>query len=136
MFGSGCWAERSVGGRSVACSVSGQGELIMQSFLAKSLAEKTIASTDGDTHEILRSVLVDQFYGASLIQYSQTLAVNAFATLPLASGRRQVESTRRASAGGRRASPHPRRGWGRRHWSVTLPVHSQRRAIFLNALRS
>lgn len=68
MFGSGCWAERSVGGRSVACSVSGQGELIMQSFLAKTLAERTTASTDGDdTHEILRSVLVDQFYGASLM---------------------------------------------------------------------
>lgn len=69
MFGSGCWAERSAGGRSVACSVSGQGELIVQSFLAKSLAERTAASTEGDTHEILRSVLVDQFYGASLILY-------------------------------------------------------------------
>ena len=67
MFGSGCWAERSTGGRSVACSVSGQGELIMQSLLAKSLAERTAANTDGDTHEILRSVLIDQFYGASLI---------------------------------------------------------------------
>jgi hypothetical protein len=67
MFGSGCWAERSVGGRSVACSVSGQGELIVQSLLAKSLAERAAASTEGDTHEILRSVLVDQFYGASLL---------------------------------------------------------------------
>jgi taspase (threonine aspartase 1) len=65
MFGSGCWAERSAGGRSVACSVSGQGELIVQSLLAKSLAERAAASTEGDTHEILRSVLVDQFYGAS-----------------------------------------------------------------------
>ncbi|KAI0270769.1 nucleophile aminohydrolase [Russula aff. rugulosa BPL654] len=63
IFGSGCWAERSAaGGRSVACSVSGQGELIMQSFLAKTLAERTVASTEGDTHEVLRSVLVDQFY--------------------------------------------------------------------------
>ncbi|KAN0114000.1 N-terminal nucleophile aminohydrolase [Russula decolorans] len=62
IFGSGCWAERSSGGRSVACSVSGQGELIMQLFLAKTLAERTVASTEGDTHEVLRSVLVDQFY--------------------------------------------------------------------------
>ncbi|KAN0111318.1 N-terminal nucleophile aminohydrolase [Russula decolorans] len=62
IFGSGCWAERSAGGRSVACSVSGQGELIMQSFLAKTLAERTVASTEGDTHEVLRSVLIDQFY--------------------------------------------------------------------------
>ena len=38
----------------------------MQSLLAKLLAERTVASTDGDTHEILRSVLIDQFYGASL----------------------------------------------------------------------
>ncbi|KAF8502260.1 nucleophile aminohydrolase [Russula emetica] len=62
IFGSGCWAERSAGGRSVACSVSGQGELIMQSFLAKTLAERTVASAEVDTHEVLRSVLVDQFY--------------------------------------------------------------------------
>jgi hypothetical protein len=46
----------------------------MQSFLAKTLAERTIASTDGDTHEILRSELVDQFYGASLTIISQVLA--------------------------------------------------------------
>jgi hypothetical protein len=46
----------------------------MQSFLAKMLVEKTIASTEGDTHEVLRSVLVDQFYGASLIILSQMLA--------------------------------------------------------------
>lgn len=40
----------------------------MQSLLAKTLAERTTASTEGDdTHEILRSVLVDQFYGASLM---------------------------------------------------------------------
>ena len=67
MFGSGCWAERLAGGRSVACSVSGQGELIMQSLLAKSLAERTAAGTDGDTHEILRSVLIDQFYGSLIL---------------------------------------------------------------------
>ena len=41
----------------------------MQSFLAKTLAEKTVASTEGDTHEVIRSVLVDQFYGASPVSY-------------------------------------------------------------------
>jgi hypothetical protein len=39
----------------------------MQSFLAKTLAERAVASTEGDTHEVLRSVLVDQFYGALLL---------------------------------------------------------------------
>ena len=72
VFGAGCWAERSVGGGCrVACSVSGQGELIVQSLLAKTLAERIIAAStadgddDTDTHAILRSVLVDEFYGAS-----------------------------------------------------------------------
>ena len=43
----------------------------MQSFLAKTLAERIVANTEGDTHEVLRYVLVDQFYGASLIVLSQ-----------------------------------------------------------------
>ncbi|KAI0297108.1 nucleophile aminohydrolase [Russula brevipes] len=63
IFGAGCWAEHLSGGRSVACSVSGQGELITQSSLAKTLAERIATSTEGDTHEILRSVLADQFFG-------------------------------------------------------------------------
>ena len=72
MFGAGCWAERSAGGCKVACSVSGQGELIVQSLLAKTLAERIAAASTADdddddthdTHDILRSVLVDEFYGA------------------------------------------------------------------------
>jgi taspase, threonine aspartase, 1 len=67
MFGAGCWVERSAGGRKVACSVSGQGELIVQSSLAKTLAERAAADTADDTHEILRSVVVDDFYGASAV---------------------------------------------------------------------
>ena len=124
MFGSGCWAERSAGGRSVACSVSGQGELIVQSLLAKSLAERAAASTEGDTHEILRSVLVDQFYGASLLSSKCRAYKMHLPTRPslLASECRKVEPTRRAPTGGRRASPHPRRGWGRRHWSVATSI--------------
>jgi hypothetical protein len=50
-------------GRSIACSVSGQGELIMQSSMAKTLAER-VAAAEGDTHDVLRSVLVDHFYSA------------------------------------------------------------------------
>jgi hypothetical protein len=44
----------------------------VQSLLAKTLAERIAASAakddddDTDTHDILRSVLVDEFYGASL----------------------------------------------------------------------
>jgi hypothetical protein len=47
----------------------------VQSLLAKTLAERIAASAakdddddddDDDTHDILRSVLVDEFYGASL----------------------------------------------------------------------
>jgi hypothetical protein len=74
VFGAGCWAEQSsvAGGCRVrvACSVSGQGELIVQSLLAKTLVERiagrsTADSDSHDTHDILRSVLVDEFYGAS-----------------------------------------------------------------------
>lgn len=61
VFGAGCWAERLSDGRSIACSVSGQGELIVQSSIAKTLAER-IAAAEGDTHDVLRSVLVDHFY--------------------------------------------------------------------------
>ena len=101
----------------------------MQSFLAKTLAEKTVASTEGDTHEVLRSVLVDQFYGAS---FGHTTVYSpkrwrkkkkkkiAFATPNRASERRQVESARRASAGRRRASSDSRRGWGRKHQFVAF----------------
>ena len=98
----------------------------MQSFLAKTLAERTVASTEGDTHEVLRSVLVDQFYGASFghtTVYSPKRwrkKKNAFATPNRASERRQVESARRASAGRRRASSDSRRGWGRKHQFVAF----------------
>jgi taspase (threonine aspartase 1) len=64
VFGAGCWAERLTDGRSIACSVSGQGELIMQSSMAKTLAERVAAAEGDDTHEVLRSVLLDHFYCA------------------------------------------------------------------------
>ncbi|KAI0266856.1 nucleophile aminohydrolase [Gloeopeniophorella convolvens] len=63
VFGAGCWAERAGNGVRVACSVSGEGELIIQSALARTLAERVVAgAAAGDTHEVLRSVLVDGFY--------------------------------------------------------------------------
>jgi hypothetical protein len=54
----------------------------MQSFLAKTLAERTVASTEGDTHEVLRSVLVDEFYGASLVILSQMFGVKCICDRP------------------------------------------------------
>ena len=35
----------------------------MQSSMAKTLAER-VAAAEGDTHDVLRSVLLDQFYCA------------------------------------------------------------------------
>ncbi|KAI9463591.1 nucleophile aminohydrolase [Lactarius psammicola] len=92
VFGAGCWAERLPDGRSIACSVSGQGELIMQSSMARTLAERIAANTaaEGDTHDVLRSVLVDHFYSK---------------------WHRMGEH----QASGWRASPYPGRGRGREH---------------------
>ncbi|KAI0318390.1 nucleophile aminohydrolase [Amylostereum chailletii] len=57
IYGAGCWADNRM-----ACSISGRGELIMQSALAKTIADELEEEPDGDMHEILRSVLVDKFY--------------------------------------------------------------------------
>ncbi|THH16188.1 hypothetical protein EW146_g4414 [Bondarzewia mesenterica] len=58
----GCWAQQT-GSTSLACSVSGTGELIVQSALARTLADAATASgPDPDMHDILQSVLVDRFY--------------------------------------------------------------------------
>ncbi|EIM83044.1 N-terminal nucleophile aminohydrolase [Stereum hirsutum FP-91666 SS1] len=85
IFGAGCWAEQSSPSsssssssssttpsssrthnrtlESLALSVSGTGELILQSLIARSLADALFAaSPEQDTHDILRSVLVDEFY--------------------------------------------------------------------------
>ena len=113
MFGAGCWAERLTDGSSIACSVSGQGELIMQSSIAKTLAERIAANAaaEGDTHDVLRSVLVDHFYSAL-----RTLdLVCAFRDTSPAPKSRQVASTGRASASGGCTSPYPGRGREREH---------------------
>ncbi|KAI0062868.1 N-terminal nucleophile aminohydrolase [Artomyces pyxidatus] len=61
IYGAGCWAQQS-STTAVACSVSGEGELIIQSALAKTLADALNASRQGDTHETLKEILVDRFY--------------------------------------------------------------------------
>ena len=108
----------------------------MQSFLAKTLAERTVASTEGDTHEVLRSVLVDQFYGAFVENTLPNDVGVKWVHLRLTphrtvSERRQVESTRRASTCCRRASSDSRRGWGRMHQFVAFP--SSRGPLFHNS---
>ncbi|KAF8274472.1 nucleophile aminohydrolase [Lactarius quietus] len=67
VFGAGCWAERLTDGRSI-------GELIMQSSIAKTLAER-IAAAEGDTHDVLRSVLVDHFYMESTGEHQPAVGV-------------------------------------------------------------
>ncbi|TFY54678.1 hypothetical protein EVG20_g9613 [Dentipellis fragilis] len=69
IFGAGCCArqardqDRDDGKlQGMACSVSGTGELIIETALAKILADALEQSPDEDTHEVLRSVLVDKFY--------------------------------------------------------------------------
>lgn len=116
MFGAGCWAERMSDGRSIACSVSGQGELIMQSSMAKTLAER-IAAAEGDTHDVLRSVLVDHFYSA-LSPSIFVCEIRRDTSCCPARQIRQVASTGGVSASGGRASPYTGRGWGREHQSV------------------
>ncbi|KAA1476056.1 N-terminal nucleophile aminohydrolase [Dentipellis sp. KUC8613] len=71
IFGAGCCARQArnqlqgtVSGQmqGMACSVSGTGELIIETALAKVLADALERSPDEDAHEVLRSVLVDKFY--------------------------------------------------------------------------
>ena len=86
----------------------------MQSSIAKTLAERIAANNaaaEGDTHDVLRSVLIDHFYSA--LRFAALDLVCAFRdTSPLLWKSRQVASTGRASASGGRASPYPGRGRG------------------------
>ncbi|EGN99669.1 hypothetical protein SERLA73DRAFT_179800 [Serpula lacrymans var. lacrymans S7.3] len=60
-FGSGCWAHQSEDG-GMACSITGTGEYIVRTMLARSLGEALRKPADVDTHEVLQQVLVDQFW--------------------------------------------------------------------------
>ncbi|KAK7687047.1 hypothetical protein QCA50_009547 [Cerrena zonata] len=62
MFGAGCWAEHYSPGipafsiSAAACSVTGAGEYIMRSILAKTICERLLAGVE-DVHEVLEQVL-------------------------------------------------------------------------------
>ncbi|KAI0051881.1 N-terminal nucleophile aminohydrolase [Auriscalpium vulgare] len=72
VFGAGCYAQQISSSTShrasasaivgVAISISGEGELIIQSSLAKSIADALHSSPTGDAHEVLHDVLVEHFY--------------------------------------------------------------------------
>ncbi|CAE6431034.1 unnamed protein product [Rhizoctonia solani] len=56
-FGAGCWASGARGPlNSVACSISGAGEMIMRAFLAKELAD-SVRRPDCDAHEEIERIL-------------------------------------------------------------------------------
>ena len=66
IYGAGAWADERV-----AVSVSGQGELIIKSALARTIAEAIEdAGEDVDVLDILQHVLVDRFYRACIITFS------------------------------------------------------------------
>ncbi|KAF7782320.1 hypothetical protein Agabi119p4_1696 [Agaricus bisporus var. burnettii] len=61
IFGAGCWAKHYSGGvGGMSCSVSGTGEDIIRSNLARFIGET--CTPDSDPHEILERVLVDHFW--------------------------------------------------------------------------
>ncbi|KAF8070624.1 asparaginase [Lyophyllum atratum] len=67
IFGAGCWAQYFLeAGIRIACSISGAGEHIVRSMLARTIADSfrlAIASTnDVDAHDILHRVLLDNFW--------------------------------------------------------------------------
>ncbi|KAI0027816.1 nucleophile aminohydrolase [Vararia minispora EC-137] len=58
IYGAGCWADDRI-----ACSITGQGELIIRSSVAKMIAEAVENSPgEDDMHDILKHVLIDKFY--------------------------------------------------------------------------
>ncbi|KAI0930272.1 hypothetical protein AcV5_007034 [Taiwanofungus camphoratus] len=63
VYGAGCWAKQplAVSARGVACSVSGAGEYIIRSLLAKSIGDAVYESDRGDTHSDIQQVLDNHF---------------------------------------------------------------------------
>ncbi|KAI0949377.1 hypothetical protein AcW1_009010 [Taiwanofungus camphoratus] len=63
VYGAGCWAKQplAVSARGVACSVSGAGEYIIRSLLAKSIGDAVYESDRGDTHSDIQQVLDKHF---------------------------------------------------------------------------
>ncbi|XP_006460813.1 hypothetical protein AGABI2DRAFT_69525 [Agaricus bisporus var. bisporus H97] len=65
IFGAGCWAKHYSGNLDgMSCSVSGTGEDIIRSNLARLIGET--CTPDSDPHEILERVLVDHFWSEKL----------------------------------------------------------------------
>ncbi|EMD37889.1 hypothetical protein CERSUDRAFT_50827 [Gelatoporia subvermispora B] len=61
-YGAGCWANMTPDrNRAVACSVSGAGEYIIRTLLARKIAETIIFSDPNDTHDVLGRIL-QQFH--------------------------------------------------------------------------
>lgn len=68
VFGAGCWAQNcSHDLDGVACSVSGTGEEVVRSNLARMIGEAYTAALD--PHEVLRGILVDQFWSRWLFPF-------------------------------------------------------------------
>ncbi|KAF8441538.1 nucleophile aminohydrolase [Boletus edulis BED1] len=68
-FGAGCWAEQSQDGRTgMACSISGAGEHIMRTGLARTIADvlrPRQVNAEVDVHELLINTLSTHFHGKS-----------------------------------------------------------------------
>lgn len=80
VYGAGCWAQQSLSKRSgMACSISGAGEHIIRSGLARVLGEalQSLESDDGevDSHQVLLQALNQQFAGR-LIVLQQAMSLN------------------------------------------------------------
>ncbi|KAH7913905.1 nucleophile aminohydrolase [Hygrophoropsis aurantiaca] len=72
IFGAGCWAEQSLtSNHGMACSISGAGEHIIRTCLARSIGdalrppEASPAEIDIDTHEVLHRVITHHFEKAT-----------------------------------------------------------------------
>ncbi|KAF5370859.1 hypothetical protein D9758_001916 [Tetrapyrgos nigripes] len=63
VYGAGCWAQE-MRGRKMACSISGTGEYIIRSNLARTIGK---VSNEDDLHEALERTLTADFWGTSPI---------------------------------------------------------------------
>ncbi|KAF7315505.1 hypothetical protein MIND_00065800 [Mycena indigotica] len=62
VFGAGCWAQTREGGVRMACSVSGTGEYIIKTSLARHFGAALSDHSDPDVHAIIERVLVHDFW--------------------------------------------------------------------------
>lgn len=66
IFGAGCWAQQNSDSSAVqgmACSISGAGEYITRSTLARAIGEALeISDEDANAHNILHQILLNRFW--------------------------------------------------------------------------